>query len=118
MIKVLFAHPDPAFRKSIRGKLEHHGYYVECAGDATETIRLGLSFTPAVLICARDLADETSGLVAAESLHRHIDGLQIILTVPAADLAAFEKTSRHLHGALLLREPVDANALRAQLDAL
>ena len=118
MKKVLIAHPDAELRKTVRGHLEHHGYHVECAGDAAETIRLGLTFAPAVLVTARDLAQETSGLKAAEALHRHIENLHVILTVAPADLDALEEYSQHLPHRVLLAEPVDADALLAQLEEI
>ena len=68
MKKILVADADEAFRHEARGCLQHSGLFVECAENAPDAIRMGLTLKPDILLTGLNLAGETSGIDVAKSL--------------------------------------------------
>lgn len=76
--KILVAARDPRLRRDLRGFFEHHGQFVECAGNACDAIRTGLKLRPALLVTELELEDDTSGLDVMQSLRRKLEDLHIL----------------------------------------
>lgn len=108
--KILIADSNLECRESLRGLLEHHGYFVECAADAGDAIRLAIALQPDLLITDAVFNDGTLGVDIVKSLMRVREAVQAVF-VTDSELEALQEKCAGLPVAHLLARDVDGARL-------